>query len=136
MTKTRLVASSATRSYLKGPLIDDRIRKTRDLEQRRYPAHGLRVAETDEPARQQTLEQVLCRGPARDVVEIDQNVTAKDHVELPMRSRRGAIQDVDRSKADGLAQLVQYSPARVAVRREVPLHHPRRQPHQGTFAVK
>src|SRR6185437_16992746 len=69
-----------------GSLVDDGVGKAPHLEQRRDATHGFGVAQADEAAGEQVLVEVFRRDPSRRIVEVNEDIAAKDDVELAVRS--------------------------------------------------
>jgi hypothetical protein len=67
------------------PLIHDGVGKSGDFEQWRDAAHGFGMTKADISRRPKAIEQVLCCNPARGVVKIDEDVAAKNNVEIPVK---------------------------------------------------
>jgi hypothetical protein len=63
-------------------LVDDAFGKTADVENGGNPAHGFGVAQENEPAGVESVEEGLGGGAAGNIVKVDEQVAAKDDVEL------------------------------------------------------
>src|ERR1700683_3738797 len=75
-------------------LVDDHVAEFFRPEQSRYPAHALRVAEADVGTGRHAVVHRLDGFAPRFVVEIDQHVAAKDHVDAPECAHEPRVHDV------------------------------------------
>src|SRR5580698_4087083 len=108
---TRILLGSAMSGASQGALIDDGVGKVPHLEQGRYAAHGFGMTQTDETARQQIFIEVFGRHASGRIVEVDQHVPAKNHIEPAMRPRSSGLYDIRGRKFHGIAQIVEDLPA-------------------------
>src|SRR3954466_8603658 len=93
------------------------------------------MTETDEPARLQTFVQIFRGNTSRHVIEVDEHVSAKYHVELTERPRLIRLYDVHRAEPDGPAQIIENLPFVRVDPGEIFLDDAFGQTHQGAFAV-
>src|SRR6478735_8839875 len=87
-----------------GLLINDRVLKPANVEQRRNATHGLGMAEANVASRLQAVIEVFSRQAARGVVEIDQHVPAEDKVEVAEMHHVGGVDQIGAGELDRLAK--------------------------------
>ena len=89
------------------------------LEQRRYAAHAFRVTEANIAAGRQAVVHRLDRFAPRAVVEIDQHVPAKDHVDVAEPAHELRIDDIALGEIDGTAEIL-GNPVAAVLERKLP----------------
>src|ERR1700722_9345097 len=87
-------------------LVDDGIGVFSWLEQRRYPAHAFRVAETDVAAGRQTVIHRLDGLTPRFVVKVDQHVPAENDIDAAELIHELGIDDIALREIDGTANVI------------------------------
>src|ERR1700753_3814476 len=101
-----------------GALIDDGIGEVADFEQWRNAAHGFGVAQADETAGQQIFIQIFRRHAAGGIVEVDQDVSAKNHIEPAVSPRFSSFYDIRGGELHGIAQIIEDLPVFINRRSE------------------
>src|ERR1700704_237735 len=135
MTSTRPFAMVSSMRLSQRPPVDDGIRKPADVEQRGDAAHRFRVAQTYESARPQALVEVFRGQPPGGVVEIHQDVAAKNDVEISVGTGLPGIDDIRLGELKGAAELGQDTIAAIVKLGEVTRNQILRKAHEGTLAV-
>src|ERR1700721_99972 len=75
-------------------LVNDCVRKPAYAEQGRDAAHSFRMPKADVTARQEAIIEVLRRNPPRDIIKINQHVTAKHNIEAAIASHFTRIDQI------------------------------------------